>query len=136
MSQDLPYQRTERYETIIIGGGPAALAAAHELQARDVDCLVLDPGLLLRAAPDAHVDLPRRFDVSVRSLRRVDAHFEILAGDLRYEATSVIVAMGPYQSPVDLEWIVEREPCLYFLDGNSSGGDAAIVAERIALAGL
>lgn len=128
MSQDAPYTRTERYETIIIGGGQAGLAAACELQERDLDYLVLDPGMVL---PAAYFDLALRLGVSVRSLRRAGGRFEILAGALRYEATSVIVATGPSQAPLDLR-SVEGEPGLYLLGGITPGRDAARIAERIA----
>ncbi len=150
MSHKGPHTRTERYETIVIGGGQAGLAAARELQGRDVDYLVLDPGMILPADPAyvvdkgevaaslaayvAHFDLALRLGVSVRSLRRAGEHFEILASDLRYEATSVIVAIGPYQTPLDLGWIVDGEPCLYFL--GDVGRGAACIAARIAAPGL
>ena len=107
MPHDVPYIRPERYAAIISGGGRAALAAACELERRDVDCLVL------------------RTEGTVRSLRRSGAHFEILAGELRYEATHVIVAMGRAASPLDLR-SVEGEAGLHVI------GDVARDAKRIA----
>ncbi len=148
MPQDVPNMRTERYETIVIGGGQAGLAAASELQGRDLDYLVLDPGVVLPATPGqlahnsefaaslaayvAHFDLTLRLGVSVQSLRRAGAHFEILASDLRYEATNVIVAMGPAQTPLDLQ-SVQGESRLFLL--RSGGRDASNIAEQIATAG-
>lgn len=132
MPQDAPYTRTERYETIIIGGGQAGLAVACELQERDRDYLVLDPGIAL---PAAYFDLALRLGVSVRSLRRAGGRFEILAGALRYEATSVVVATGPSHAPLDLR-SVEGEPGLYLIGGITPGRDAARIAERIAAAEL
>ncbi len=111
MPHDVPYTRTERYETIIIGWGRAALAAACELQKRDVDCLVL------------------RTEGTVRSLRRAGAHLEILTDGLRYEATSVIVAVGRAQRPLDLR-AVEGDPALHIL--GDVARDAVRIAERIA----
>jgi len=142
MPQDVAYSRTERYETIIIGGGQAGLAAGFELQQRGVDFLILDagarigdswrrrwdslrfftpakhsglPGMAFPAAPghlpdkdevgaylDAYAvrfDLPVRLGVTVRSLGRTGGRYEMLAGDLRYQATSVIVATGPHHTP-------------------------------------
>lgn len=141
--------RTERYETIIIGGGQAGLAAAYELQGRDLDYLVLDPGVVLPAAPGqlgdnselaaslaayvAHFDLALRLGVSVRTLRRAGGHFEILTSELRYEATSVIVALGSSQTPLDLRW-VQGQAGLYVLE--DVGRDAPLIAEQIARAGL
>jgi len=136
------FTRTERYETIVIGGGQAGLAAGYELQRRGADFLILDaaartgeswrrrwdslrlftpakhsglPGMPFPAAPGhlpdkdevaayleayaARFDLPVRHGAPVRSLRRVDGRYEILAGDLRFEATNVIVATGPCQPP-------------------------------------
>lgn len=114
MPHDVPYTRTERYETIIIGWGRAALAAACELQKRDVDCLVL------------------RTEGTVRSLRRAGAHLEILTDELRYEASSVVVAMGRARSPIDLR-SVEGDPGLHIL--GDVARDAVRIAERIAAAG-
>jgi len=137
-----PNTRTERYETIVVGGGQAGLAAGYELQRRGVDFLILDanahigdswrrrwdslrlftpsqhsglPGMPFPAAPGhlpdkdevgayleayaARFDLPVRLETSVRSLSRSDGRYELLAGEVRYEATSVIVATGPYQVP-------------------------------------
>ncbi len=140
--------RTERYATIIIGGGQAGLAAAYELQGRDVDYLVLDPGVVLPAAPElvadnrelaaslaayvAHFDLSLRLGVTVQSLRRAGEHFEILANELRYEATSVVVALGRAHTPFDLRW-VEGDPGLYVIE--DAGRDASRIAEQIARAG-
>jgi putative flavoprotein involved in K+ transport len=42
MPQAAPSARTERYETIVIGGGQAGLAAGYELQRRGVDFLILE----------------------------------------------------------------------------------------------
>lgn len=114
MPHAAPHTRTERYQTIIIGGGRAALAAACELQRRDVDCLVL------------------RTEGTVRSLRRAGSHFEILTDGLRYEATSVVVAVGRAPSPLDLR-SVEGDPDLHIL--GDVARDAVRIAERIAAAG-
>jgi len=35
---------TERYDTVIVGGGQAGLSAAHHLRRRGVECVVLDAG--------------------------------------------------------------------------------------------
>lgn len=142
MSQPVQATRTERYETIIIGGGQAGLAAGYELMRRGVDFIILDagartgdswrkrwdslrlftpakhsglPGAAFPAAPAhlpdkdevgdyldwyaARFELPVRLGTSVRSLRRSGGRYELLAGDLRYEATNVIVATGPCQTP-------------------------------------
>lgn len=97
MSQAGPHKRTERYETIVIGGGPSGLAAAYELQRRGVDVLVLDiggrPGVSAEVEAYAtRYDLNVRLGVSCRSLRYIGGQFEIVAGDLRYEAANVIIA--------------------------------------------
>ena len=34
--------RTERFETVVIGGGQAGLAVGHHLAQRDVDFVILD----------------------------------------------------------------------------------------------
>jgi hypothetical protein len=110
MPQDKP-ARTERFETIIIGNGRAALAVACELQRRDVDCHVL------------------RDEGAVGALRRAGAHLEILAPSLRYEATCVVVALGHAQGPLDLR-AVDGDPDLLVL--GDVDRDAARVAAHIA----
>ena len=37
--------RIERYDAIVIGGGQAGLAVAHELQRRDAELIILDGGI-------------------------------------------------------------------------------------------
>ena len=44
-------------------------------------------------------DLPVRLGVAVRSLTSSRGHYVLLAGDMRLEATNVIVATGPFHAP-------------------------------------
>jgi putative flavoprotein involved in K+ transport len=45
-------------------------------------------------------ELPVRLGSRVRSLRRVDGGYEVIAGDQAYQADQVVVATGPFQQPM------------------------------------
>jgi putative flavoprotein involved in K+ transport len=136
-------RQTERFHTVIIGGGQAGLAAAYHLAQRGVPFVVLEANervgdswrqrwdslrLFSPARFDSLTGLPfpapghyfptknemadyleayvNRFELPVRTGVRVDRvsrcgdHFEVSAGDQRFEAENVIVAMATFQKPV------------------------------------
>jgi putative flavoprotein involved in K+ transport len=139
---------TEQFETVVIGGGQAGLAAGYHLKRRGRgDFVILDaservgdawrnrwdslrlftsarynglPGLRFPAPPhyfptkdemaDFLAHYAARFDLPVRSGIRVDGvaraesdgaghRFSVTAGERRFEADNVIVAMSNYQEP-------------------------------------
>ncbi|WP_266081556.1 flavin-containing monooxygenase [Haladaptatus caseinilyticus] len=133
---------TERYDTIVIGGGQAGLATGYYLQQYDQDFVILDasdrvgdawrtrwdslqvftparystlPGMDYPGSPYAfptkdevadyletyalHFDLPVGLGVRVDGLERSGDGFLVSAGNRRFEADNVIVAMASYQVP-------------------------------------
>jgi putative flavoprotein involved in K+ transport len=141
---------TERYDTIVIGGGQAGLATGYYLQQHDQDFVILDagdrvgnawrarwdslrvftparystlPGMDYPGSPYAfptkdevadyletyarHFDLPVELGVRVDGLERSGDGFLVSAGDRRFEADNVIVAMASYQVPTVPEFASE-----------------------------
>lgn len=134
--------RVECYDTIVVGGGQAGLAAGYHLAKKDIDFLILDgnervgdswrnrwdslrlftparySGLPGMPFPGRALDLPDKdqvadyleryaghFDLPVRSGARVTSlnwdgeRYVLSAGRLTYQANSVVVATGPFQTP-------------------------------------
>jgi putative flavoprotein involved in K+ transport len=60
----------------------------------------------------AHFALPVRSGVRVDRLARSDERFELSAGDRRYEADNVIVAMANYQEPWQPAFAAELDPAI------------------------
>lgn len=145
--------KTQKYDTIVIGGGQAGLATAYYLQQQGRDFVILDgserigdawrsrwdslhlftparysglPGMPFPAAPDTfpHKDdmadylesYARRFELPVQSgvwverLAREGERFAVTAGQRRYEADNVVVAMAPYQVPWKPSFASELDP--------------------------
>jgi putative flavoprotein involved in K+ transport len=141
---------TERYDTIVIGGGQAGLATGYYLQQHDQDFVILDagdrvgnawrarwdslrvftparystlPGMDYPGSPYAfptkdevadylesyarYFDLPVELGVRVDGLERSGDGFLVSAGDRRFEADNVIVAMASYQVPTIPEFASE-----------------------------
>jgi putative flavoprotein involved in K+ transport len=135
-------QRTERVQTLIIGGGQAGLSVGYQLQRRGLPFLILDAhsrigdawrmrwdslrlftparydglaGLPFPARGDsfptkdqmadyleqyaAHFKLPVRTRMKVAKLSREGNRFIVHAGDARFEAENVVVAMSNHQKP-------------------------------------
>ena len=135
-------RRTERIDTLVIGGGQAGLSVGYHLARRDLPFLILDAadrigdswrdrwdslrlftparfngldGMPFPAEPGyfptkdemadyleayaARFDLPVRSNAPVRRLTRENGRFVVLAGDARFEADHVVVAMSNYQQP-------------------------------------
>jgi putative flavoprotein involved in K+ transport len=135
-------RRTERIDTLVIGGGQAGLSVGYHLARRDLPFLILDAadrigdpwrkrwsslrlftparfngldGMPFPAEPSyfptkdemadyleayaARFDLPVRSGARVRRLTRENGRFVVLAGDARFEADHVVVAMSNYQQP-------------------------------------
>ena len=134
--------KTERVETIVIGGGQAGLAVGYYLAKRGLPFLILDAEARIGDAwrkrwdslrlftparysslPGMPLDVPsgafigkdhmadyleayaRRFKLPVKSgvrvdgLSRVGEGYVITAGERRFEADHVVVAMAQYQQP-------------------------------------
>jgi putative flavoprotein involved in K+ transport len=134
--------RTERVQTLIVGGGQAGLSVGYHLQRRGLPFLILDahprigdawrkrwdslrlftparydglPGLPFPARGDsfptkdqmadyleryaAHFNLPIRTSTTVDKLSRDGDRFIVQAGDTRFEAENVVVAMANLQKP-------------------------------------
>lgn len=135
--------RTERFDTVVIGGGQAGLSVGYHLKRRGVsDFVILDAEkrtgdvwrrrwdslrLFTPAAFDSLDGMPypaprwhfptkdefadyleayaRRFELPVRHGTRVDRltrggeGFVVAAGDRRFEARNVVVAMSNFQRP-------------------------------------
>lgn len=135
-------QKTERVQTLIIGGGQAGLSVGYHLQRRRLPFLILDahsrigdawrmrwdslrlftparydglPGFPFPARGDsfptkdqmadyleqyaAHFKLPVRTRTKVDRLSRDGNRFIVQAGDARFEAENVVVAMSSHQQP-------------------------------------
>ena len=135
-------RRTERIDTLVIGGGQAGLSVGYHLARRDLPFLILDAadrigdswrerwdslrlftparfngldGMPFPAEPGyfptkdemadyleayaARFDLPVQNNARVRRLTRENGRFVVLAGDARFEADHVVVAMSNYQQP-------------------------------------
>ena len=135
-------RRTERIDTLVIGGGQAGLSVGYHLARRDLPFLILDAadrigdswrerwdslrlftparfdaldGMPFPAEPGyfptkdemadyleayaARFDLPVQNNARVRRLTREKGRFVVLAGDARFEADHVVVAMSNYQQP-------------------------------------
>ncbi len=145
--------KTERIDTIVIGGGQAGLSMGYHLMRRGVPFVILDAsarigdawrnrwdslrlftparhagldGLPFPAPPfsfptkDAmgdyleayarHFQLPVRSGVRVQRLSRVGAGFVAVAGESRFEAENVVVAMATYQQPRIPPFAAELDP--------------------------
>jgi cation diffusion facilitator CzcD-associated flavoprotein CzcO len=138
--------RVASYDTIVIGGGQAGLAAGYHLARQDVDFVILDAGPRIgdswRRRYAERFDLPVLRDTQVTSLVREDNHFVLRTNGATYEANNVVVAPGPGFTR-DFSWI--RLPVLdadgtpkhahgvSVLDGlYFVGDDPAFIAEHIA----
>jgi putative flavoprotein involved in K+ transport len=137
-----PLARVEFYDTIVVGGGQAGLAAGYHLAQKDIDFLILDgndrvgdswrnrwdslqlftpakysglPGLQFPGRPLAlpdknqvgdyleryaeQFDLPVRSSTWVKHLERDCNRFVLYSEHVTYQANSVIVTTGPFQTP-------------------------------------
>lgn len=144
---------TERFETIIIGGGQAGLSVGYHLSRLGRPFVILDAGdrvgdawrhrwdslrLFTPARYDGLDGMPfpadsfyfptkdemadyledyaARFALPVRTGTRVDrltrdgGRFVVMAGDQRFEADNVVVAMASYQTPVTPAFAEELDP--------------------------
>ncbi len=144
---------SERFETVIIGGGQAGLSVGYHLAKRDRPFVILDanervgdawrkrwdslrlftparysglPGMPFPAPPRAFPTKDEvadyleayatRFDLPVRTGTRVDRlsrngdGFAVAAGDLRFEAENVVVAMATDQLPWVPPFAPELDP--------------------------
>lgn len=133
---------TQRFNTIVIGGGQAGLVTGYYLRKRGVDFAILDasqrvgdawrnrwdslrlftpaqfcnlpgmpyPGPRHEFPPKDKMadylesyaerfDLPIQLETRVESLNEEDGKFVLTAGEERYVADNVVVAMGSYQAP-------------------------------------
>lgn len=136
------YQKSEKLQTVVIGGGQAGLSVGYHLAKRSLPFQILDanprigdawrnrwdslrlfnparyaglPGMRFPARGDAFptkdqmadylADYAQRFHLPVRHNVRVDRlwkqgdSFFINAGEERFEARNVVVAMANYQEP-------------------------------------
>jgi putative flavoprotein involved in K+ transport len=134
--------KTERINTVVIGGGQAGLSVGYHLQRRGVQFVILDAstrvgdawrnrwdslrlftparfssldGMPFPADPHSfptkdamgdyletyarHFQLPVRNGVRVERLSRLGDRFLVVAGDQRFEADNVVVAMAGWQRP-------------------------------------
>ena len=134
--------RTERVETIVVGGGQAGLSVGYQLARRGLPFVILEAGdrigdawrtrwdslrLFTPARYDALAGMPfpapphsypskddmadyleayaARFELPVRTGTRVDllsrngTGFAVTAGERRFEADNVVVALGSWQRP-------------------------------------
>ncbi len=134
--------KTERINTIVVGGGQAGLSTGYHLMRRGVPFVILDAsarigdawrnrwdslrlftparhagldGLPFPAPPFSfptkddmgaylesyahHFQLPVRSGVRVDRLSRAGTGFVAVAGETRFEADNVVVAMANYQQP-------------------------------------
>ena len=134
--------RTERVNTVVVGGGQAGLSVGYHLQRRGVPFVILDAGARVGdawrqrwdslklftprkfssldgwafpgdrnafATKDEmgdyleayarHFTLPVRSNTRVERLSRQGSGFVVVAGDTRYEAENVVVAMATHQRP-------------------------------------
>jgi putative flavoprotein involved in K+ transport len=141
---------TERYDTVVVGGGQAGLVTGYYLQQRDQDFVVLDagrrvgdpwrsrwdslrvftparytslPGMAFPASPyyfpakdevadylesyADRFDLPVELDHRVTALDRTENGYLLVAGDRRFHADNVVVAMASYQVPVVPDFAAE-----------------------------
>lgn len=144
---------TERFDTIVIGGGQAGLSAGYHLARRGIDFVILDaservgdawrgrwdslrlftparfdglPGMPFPASPHyfptkdemgdfleryaGELGLPVRSGVRVDRLAREGDRYVATAGDRRFEADSVVVAMSNYQEPWTPDFAAELDP--------------------------
>ena len=133
---------TERYETVVIGGGQAGLTTGYYLQERARDFVILDagdrvgdawrnrwdslrvhtparfthlPGMAFPDSPYAFptkdevgdyleayaeaFDMPVELGVRVEGVERSGSGYLVTAGDRRYVADNVVVAMASFQVP-------------------------------------
>ena len=148
-------RKTERYETVVIGGGQAGLSVGYHLSRRGRRFVILEgrervgdtwrerwdslrlftpagfSGLDGMPFPahrhsfppkDAMADyleayvarfgLPLRTGVRVDRLERRNGRFLVSAGDHRFEAENVVVAMANYQKPRTPSFASELDPAI------------------------
>ena len=147
--------RTERVNTVVVGGGQAGLSVGYHLQRRGVPFVILDAsarvGDAWRRRWDSlklftprkfssldgwafpgdrnafatkdemgdyleayarHFDLPVRSNTRVERLSRQGSGFVVVAGDTRYEADNVVVAMANHQRPAVPAFASELDPSI------------------------
>jgi putative flavoprotein involved in K+ transport len=134
--------KTERINTVVIGGGQTGLSVGYHLKKRGVQFVILDAssrvgdvwrnrwdslrlftpakfsgldGMRFPAPPNSfppkdavadylesyarHFQLPVQSGVRVERLSRLGDRFLVVAGDQRFEADNVVVAMAGWQRP-------------------------------------
>jgi putative flavoprotein involved in K+ transport len=134
--------KTERIDTVVVGGGQAGLSVGYHLKERGVQFVILDAssrigdawrnrwdslhlftpakfsgldGMRFPAPPNSfpskdamgeyleryarHFQLPVRSGVRVERLSRLGDRFLVVAGEQRFEADNVVVAMSGWQRP-------------------------------------
>lgn len=149
---------SDRYETVVIGGGQAGLVTGYYLQEAGSDFVILDagerigdvwrnrwdslrlftpsrfsglPGMPFPAPPHSfptkdemgdylesyaeHFALPIRLGVRVDGLSKDGDRFLVSAGERRYEAENVVVAMASNQVPSVPDFANELDPDIHQL---------------------
>jgi putative flavoprotein involved in K+ transport len=169
---------TERFDTIVIGGGQAGLAAGYHLAQRGLDFVILDaservgdswrsrwdslrlftparydglPGMPFPASPHyfptkdemadfleryaAKFDLPVRSGVRVDCLRRNGDGYLVTAGERKFEANNVVVAMANYQEPWTPQFARELDSRIVQIHSADYRNPGQLRAGRVLLVG-
>jgi putative flavoprotein involved in K+ transport len=146
-------EATQRFETVVVGGGQAGLAVGYHLARRGLPFVILDaserigdawrkrwdtlrlftparydglPGMPFPAPPRSfptkdeladyleayaeRFELPVRTGVRVDGLSRNEDRFVLTAGEQRFEAENVVVAMSTHQIPWVPPFASELDP--------------------------
>ena len=105
--------RVECYDTIVVGGGQAGLAAGYHLAQKDIDFLILDGNERVEDSwrnrweerYAERFDLPVRRNTRVTNLEWDGERFVLSTRSVTYLGNNVIVATGARERLPDYGWI-------------------------------